>query len=94
VEKVALQKLLELAGDRRIMQQVSAAALLKVMQLQNEYGGPKGAVGNMVNGADYKAHARYCQQQIEEFLSQPSAYKVAESPSLPDGSPIGCGIDY
>ncbi len=94
VEKVALQKLLELAGDRRIMQQVSAAALLKVLQLQNEYGGPKGAVGNMVNGADYKAHARYCQQQIEEFLSQPSAYKVAESPSLPDGSPIGCGIDY
>jgi hypothetical protein len=94
VEKVALQKLLELAGDRRIMQQVSAAALQKVVQLKNEYSAQRGGVGNLINSVDLKAHSRYCLQQIEQFLAQPASYKVPELPALPDGSPIGCGLDY
>lgn len=85
VEKRAVQHLLNLAGDRSIMQQVAAIALLQVDQLENEFQ-QRAASGN----AGQQAHYRYLIEQIRQFKQDPGAYKVPAAPALPDGAPIGC----
>ncbi len=86
VEKVALQHLLNLAGDREIMQQVAAHAMLKVEERQKAYS-------EMVNtgDAEQRAHYLYLLEQIRHFRNDPGAYSVPAMPAMPDGSPIGCG---
>ncbi|MEM6376649.1 MAG: zinc-dependent metalloprotease [Bacteroidota bacterium] len=86
-EKLALQHLLGLAGDRKIMQQVSAAALLHVNELAQKYAGLSSNAGDKKQ----QAHYLYMVTQIQQFIQDPSAYKTPASPSMPDGSPIGCG---
>lgn len=79
IEKNALQHLLQLAGDREIQQQVSAAALAKVRQLEAQY-----------TEAGQQAHYVYLLEQIRQFNADPAAYKVPAMPAMPDGAPIGC----
>lgn len=85
-EKLAVQHLLGLAGDKDIMQQVAASALLTVTQLAEQYSANMGTASN-----NNKAHYLYLATQIKQFLADPSDYKTPEIPSMPDGSPIGCG---
>lgn len=87
VRKLYLHHLLQLAGDKGIMSQVSAAAWLQLDKLKKE------AENTLASSAspDSKAHQLYILQQIDIFEKNPGAYKVPKAPSLPDGSPIGCG---
>lgn len=83
VQKLVVHHLLNLAGDKKIMQQVSATALDLLNDIQaGEY--------NYLNEAS-EAHKAYIDQQIAQFKADPSVYKVPAIPNLPDGSPIGCG---
>ena len=85
-EKLFLRKLLGLAGNTGGNQQVAAVALMKVMELQNSVGNASrsGNPGEV-------AHRAYMAHQIAQFMKDPSGFKLPESPTLPDGSPIGCG---
>lgn len=87
VQKRTLHHLLQLAGDKKIMQQVSAVALYKVNELEKELK------SYLERGTDSaaNAHATYLLQQISRFKNAPDKFEVPAAPSLPDGSPIGCG---
>lgn len=78
-ERLFLQHLLQLAGNKKGAQSVSAAALNYVSQWQTELG---------VLGSDQDI---YLQFQMQQFFTNPSEFTMPEVPSLPDGSPIGCG---
>jgi len=86
-EKLALQYLLRLAGDKEVMRQVSAVAWLKVNELEQEYDKRI----NQANTGNQLAHYTYLKAQIGQFKQHPQTYKMPEVPDLPDGSPIGCG---
>ncbi len=83
-EKLYLRKLLELAGNTGGNQQVAAVALMHVNKMEGFAG------RSTVNPAD-KAHLNYMNHQISQFKKDPTGFKLPEAPSLPDGSPIGCG---
>lgn len=86
-EKLAVQYLMRLAGDKDIMQQVSAMTWLKINELQSR-------LQAQVSSADSPgqlAHYTYLQEQIAQFKKEPGAYAMPKVPDLPDGSPIGCG---
>lgn len=87
IQKRVLQHLLQLAGDKSIMQQVSAMALYKINQLEDDME------KSLERDADpaSSAHLTYLLQQISRFKDAPDEFKVPDAPSLPDGSPIGCG---
>jgi len=87
VEKLLLQHTLRLAGDRSIMQQVSAVASLKISEMKDEYVDRFEAAGT----SDQKAHYRYLLDQIRRFELDPENYELPAMPPMPDGSPIGCG---
>lgn len=87
VEKLLVQHTLRLAGDRNIMQQVSATALLKLRDLKVEYG----QLANRAGSPDQEAHYRYLREQIRHFETNPEEYVLPMMPPMPDGSPIGCG---
>ncbi len=86
-EKMVLRHLLQLANDPTIVQQVAAEALMKVQQLKDQYQDM--AAANL----HQRGHYLYLLRQIELFEKNPAQYKVPSSPTLPDGSPIGCGGD-
>lgn len=88
-EKLALQHLLGLAGDRNIMQQVTAAALYQTMQLEEQYSAA------MKSGTPaQKSHYLYLYNEIQKYKANPAEYKTPAIPSLPDGSPIGCDSQW
>ncbi len=84
-EKLFLRKLLQLAGNPKGNQQVTAVALLRVNKMASNL--------NSRNSSDaaVQAHQAYMAHQISQFKKDPSGFKLPEAPSLPDGSPIGCG---
>jgi hypothetical protein len=84
-EKSALQHLFQLAGDRGIQQQISAAALLKINQLEVKY-----SLENATGSSLEAAHKAYLLEQIRQFRANPGEYKVPAMPEMPDGAPIGC----
>lgn len=84
-EKVVFHHILQLAGDVSIMQQVRANALWKVHQMQAVY---QKAIKSSSTSED-KAHYHYLVQLIQQFDNNPADFKVAVSPEMPDGSPIG-----
>ncbi|MEZ4988627.1 MAG: zinc-dependent metalloprotease [Saprospiraceae bacterium] len=79
--------LMTLAARQDIQQQVAAAALSSLIDMQGVL--PERIANSPANSAD-KAHARYLLEQIEQFRRNPSTFKVPEAPTMPDGSPIGC----
>ncbi len=84
VQKLVVHHLLNLAGDKKIMQQVSATALELLNDIeQRDY--------SYLNEAS-EAHKAYINQQITQFKADPTSYEVPATPKLPDGSPIGCGV--
>ena len=87
VEKLVIQHTLRLAGDRDIMQQVSAMALLQINEMKVQYS--QGV--RQAQSAEQKAHFLYLIDQIRRFEADPEDYKLPAMPPMPDGSPIGCG---
>lgn len=77
--------LLELAANTRANEQVQAEALAELVRIKSLADGKTGA------DTDNGAHYLYVLRQIEQFLADPTTVKVRPAPSLPDGSPIGCG---
>jgi hypothetical protein len=87
VRKRFVQHLLQLAGDKKIMQQVSALALRKINQIEQQ---TEKYVSFWEEAPDMQAHAAYILEQIHQFKQSPEKYEVPAAPALPDGSPIGC----
>jgi len=82
-EKLYLRKLLQLAGNTKGNQQVTAVALMHVESFMNNARNPMDAAE--------KAHQIYMKHQIRQFMADPSGFELPKAPALPDGSPIGCG---
>jgi hypothetical protein len=40
-----------------------------------------------------QAHFRYHLDEIKRFMEDPKEVKLPKAPELPDGSPIGCGVN-
>ena len=86
-EKLAVQRIMQLAGDASVMRQVAAMAWLKVNELEKRLE----QQANYTQDPNQLAHYTYLSEQIAQFKRKPSEYKMPPAPSLPDGSPIGCG---
>lgn len=85
-EKAMYHQLLNLAGDKSIMRQVSALALLHLSMAESDILRPL-----PTDAFDIAAHKLYIMEQIRQFRANPDGYKVPEAPIMPDGAPIGCG---
>jgi hypothetical protein len=85
VEKILVQHLIQLAADRKINQQVSAMAGLMLEDMKSKF-----KIGLDRNNA---AHNKYILNQIKFYENNPEEYKVPSFPSMPDGSPIGNGME-
>ncbi|MFK8164467.1 MAG: zinc-dependent metalloprotease [Lewinella sp.] len=86
VEKRLVAHLLGLAANKAAAEQVQAAALHELKRIKN-----KTAKVGMENDKGHSSHYLYITQQIKNFMADPSSVSVRPAPSLPDGSPIGCG---
>jgi len=84
-EKLFLRKLLQLAGNQEGNQQVAAVALYRVNKMERNLN------SRSSSDAAAQAHQAYMGFQISQFKKDPAGFKLPEAPSLPDGSPIGCG---
>jgi hypothetical protein len=85
-EKLAVNGLLQLAGDKQIMQQVSAIAWLKV----NEQEKRLEQLAAFTQEPAPQAHYTWLLEQIRQFKRDPDRYKTPETMQMPDGAPIGC----
>jgi hypothetical protein len=83
-EKLAVQHILNLAGDEGIMQQVAAAAMYQAKMLGERYNTTQ-------TDPAQAAHYLYLANIIRNFFEDPSGFETPEIPAMPDGSPIGCG---
>ncbi len=86
-EKLAMTHILKLAGDQDIMRQVSALAMLKISQIERKLE----QQANYTQEPSQLAHILYLQNLIAQFKDDPTEFEIPEIPSMPDGSPIGCG---
>jgi len=86
VEKRLVAHLLGLAANKAAAEQVQAVALYELKRIKNQAA----SVG-MKNDEGHTSHYLYINQQIKNFLADPTSVTVRSAPSLPDGSPIGCG---
>jgi predicted Zn-dependent protease len=84
VHKRVVNHLLDIAGDRSIMQQVSAFALDEIRKLETKL------LVNLPYSSAQKAHHNYLLHQIRMFKENPADFSIPTAPSLPDGAPIGC----
>ncbi|MCB9285067.1 MAG: zinc-dependent metalloprotease [Lewinellaceae bacterium] len=87
VEKVTVDHLLRLAGDRTIDRQVVALALLSVQDLEGQLRTELEAAETTAR----KAHCTYLLEEIRRFREHPEEYKWPEVVEMPPGQPIGCG---
>ncbi|MEM6771729.1 MAG: zinc-dependent metalloprotease [Bacteroidota bacterium] len=79
VHKRSVAHLVRLAVNKSASEQVRAEALAELVRIMK----------NAKEKDD--AHHRYLYQQIDYFLDEPGSVEIPAAPSLPDGSPIGCG---
>jgi hypothetical protein len=85
VEKLTLQHLTKLAGNKEAASQVRAMATLKVNEL-------KSWLESRVSGekdASQKAHFLFALSQIREFENNPAELNQTIPLTVPDGAPIG-----
>jgi hypothetical protein len=88
VGKVYLNRLLELASSDDISPEVTGIVYAHINEML-KYA-EKGKLYNSPT-AEEKAHFSYLERQIKLFEQNPTTFKPVKSPSMPDGSPIGCG---
>jgi len=84
VQKRIVNHLLNIAGDKTIMQQVSAIALDEVRKLETKL------LANLPYSPAQRAHINYIFNSIKIFKENPADFSIPPAPSLPDGAPIGC----
>jgi len=86
IEKLFMMRLLGIAASEEGNQQVNAVALLKI----NEIAELMSRAGKSSADPKEQAHYLYLLQKVAAFRLNPGSFKLPASPSLPDGSPIGC----
>ncbi|NBB22866.1 DUF5117 domain-containing protein [Runella sp. CRIBMP] len=88
VEKMTLEKLLELSNNKEVTPQVRAVVMLKLKDLgywlQNR----------MTADTKQKAHYLFASHQIETAKSNPSDLNTTTPMTPPDGQPIESGYDW
>jgi hypothetical protein len=84
VHKRMVNHLLNIAGDKTIMQQVSAIALDEIRKLETKL------LANLPYSPAQRAHINYILNRIKIFKENPADFSIPPAPSLPDGAPIGC----
>jgi hypothetical protein len=84
VHKRMVNHLLNIAGDKNIMQQVSAIALDEIRKLETKL------LANLPYSPAQRAHINYILNRIKIFKENPADFTIPPAPSLPDGAPIGC----
>ncbi|NRA50458.1 MAG: zinc-dependent metalloprotease, partial [Phaeodactylibacter sp.] len=86
-QKRLILHLLRLAGDKNVAPQIAGAARNQINLYENI------AETNLAEWPERseRAHLSYILGEIQHFKADPGAYKLPESPRVPDGSPIGCG---
>ena len=84
VQKLFVLRLLQLAANKNINQQVAAIAVWQINHFEKQM--------NMSSITDQHqlAHYDHLKHQISLFRLNPSLYKMPEAAKMPDGSPIGC----
>ena len=87
VEKLVVENVLRLAADKNGLQQVTAAALFKVDQLEEQYSRQLRSERDPAQ----KAHINFLLREITLFKDHPEKFVPSTGPDMPDGSPIGCG---
>jgi hypothetical protein len=88
VEKQFVTKLMQLASDPAIQQQVSATALLMLNGIESD-------VAQALNApapGDQTAHNLYLRTALKQFRENPRTFQFPKVEDLPPGSPIGCDI--
>ncbi len=80
-----LQQLLELLMSKSASSEVKAIGLYEVEQLA------QWLTKQATNDPVWAAHYQYALETIRRFRQNPTEWKPAKRPQLPDGSPIGCG---
>ena len=80
-QKRFVAHLIQAAANESASEQVRAGALLELKRSSALSG----------KEAESNAHQLNIVREINNFLADPTSVKVAPAPSLPDGSPIGCG---
>lgn len=88
VEKMTLDKLLELANNKEVTPQVRAIAMLKVRELGTWIQ------GRAMADTKQKAHHLFALHQIETAKSNPADLSVTAPMTPPDGQPIESGYDW
>lgn len=83
VEMKFVEFLIHLATDETTHHQVSGAARVMIQKYQLGMEGP-----------DRRSHTIALQAMIKQFVENPASFKIPDILDLPDGSPIGCGIDF
>ncbi|MCB9332950.1 MAG: zinc-dependent metalloprotease [Lewinellaceae bacterium] len=87
VEKRTVQRMIGLAADPGINQQVSALILSDLTALETMFA--RSAAAGTASDAD-RAHWQYLIRQLALFRENPKEFIPVPPPSIPDGAPIGC----
>ena len=90
-QKLFVHKLMQLAANKTGNQQVNALAWKQLDVLDGNFKGDLFMRANSKKLVNEIAHFEYLRAKIEAFKEDPSDYEIPKSPTLPDGSPIGCG---
>ncbi|HHM21684.1 MAG TPA: peptidase, partial [Bacteroidetes bacterium] len=87
VEKLTIQHIIRLAADKTANKQLTALALYQLDQLSRDL------LRKLENEtvAERRAHLLYMLDEISRFRQHPKDYQPPKVPTLPAGSPIGCG---
>lgn len=88
VEKRVVANLLHIAANKNGLQQVAAAALLKVDQLEERFRKEERSRRDPAQ----KAHLNLLLREIALFNEHPETFAPSIGPEMPDGSPIGCSL--
>ncbi len=87
LEKCYFIHLLQLAGNTKIDQQVSALCLQRLNLMIDGFDG----ISSGKNGAQLRAHEQYLMNLKESWQEQPQSFPLPGLAKMPPGSPIGCG---
>ncbi|MBK8491274.1 MAG: zinc-dependent metalloprotease [Saprospirales bacterium] len=85
IEKVTVDHMLRLAGDRKGSRQVAALALMAVQDLEDQFRIELASADTNAR----KAHCMYLLEEIKRFRAHPEAYQWPEVVEMPPGQPIG-----
>jgi hypothetical protein len=86
VQKRQVAHLIQLAANNKISEKVRGAAMAELKRIEeNLYTGERD-IYDAIRG-----HRDYLDLQIRTFFNDPTSVEISTAPSLPDGSPIGCG---